>query len=253
MATVPAIKSDHFRGGRNLNKGSKSGENVYDLEELISAIRVDILALEATQEGSAAAVTLIQAGQPSNTDTLDVGADTYQFLTTPAGATSDIEVEIGANAEATLDNLLAATVAYGTESLYWDKLAATQLRLRTATASRNQGTITGADPSIVLDASGATNYSFDVGDVNMNTLAGITSGLRDYAAVTLTITTAMITATLVRISFPFTPRTFVFTATSSDVPVAFTADTIEISGDDILLGLGTDLANGDVLNLVAYA
>lgn len=230
-------------------KGGVAGE----VGDLRSDVETGFLALEAeVGPGVVASVVAIQAGQPSDTDTLDVGGDTYQFLTTPAGATSDIEVEIGGTAEATLDNLLAAAVASGTENLYWDKLSATQLRLRNADGP--QGTILAGDQSIVLDASAATNWSFNVGDVNMNTLAGKVAGEASVAMAQLTITTAMITATLARLSFPFTPAGFTFSAvTAAGVPVAFTADAFAIDGDDVVVTLGTDLANTDVLTVVAYS
>lgn len=232
--TAPATHADH-------------------LTSHLAGINIEMAGM-AQDDGCAASVVLIQAGQPNNTDTLAVGADTYQFLAAPAGATGDIEVEISAvNAEGTLDNLLAAALASGTETLFWEKLSATTLQLTSADAAGAGGNIVGADPSIVLDASSATNYSFNTGDVNMNTLAGRAASQQTFAATTITITTAMITATLARISFPFAVTSFQITATASGVPVAFTADTFTIDGNDVVLGLGTDLANGDTVHIVAYA
>lgn len=240
-----AAKKPHLVQG----KGGVAGE----VDDLRGDVEVAFTAMEAeVGPGVAASVVAIQAGQPSDTDTFVVGADTYQFLTTPAGATSDIEVEIGASAELTLDNLLAAAVASGTENLFWEKLAATQLQLTNADAP--QGTITGGSPDIALDASGATNWSFNVGDVNMNTLGGKAAGSASVAMAQVTITTAMITATVLRLSFPFTPSGFTFSAvTAAGVPVAWTADTLAIDGNDVVVGLGTDLANTDVLTVTAYA
>lgn len=207
------------------------------------------LADVAQAEGSAAAATLIQAGQPTASHTLTVGSDVYEA----DGAGANINFVIAGSAEATMDNLLAAAQASGTENLKWDKLDATHLRIRNADAP--DGNVLAGDQSIALDASSMANYSFDVGDVNMNTLAGLAGGTKQvFSTAVLTITTAMITATEARISFPFTPASFTFSAvTSAGVPVAFTADTIAISGDDIELGLGTDLANGDILTVVAFA
>lgn len=230
-------------------KGGVAGE----VGDLRSDVESGFLAMEAeVGPGVAASVVAIQAGQPSDTDTLDVGGDTYQFLTTPAGATSDIEVEIGASAEETLDNLLAAAIASGTEALLWEKLAATQLQLTNADDA--QGSILAGEQDIALDASGATNWSFNVGDVNMNTLAGKAAGAASVAMAQLTITTAMITATVARLSFPFDPAGFTFSAvTAAGVPVAFTADAFAVSGNDVVVTLGTDLANTDVLTVAAYA
>jgi hypothetical protein len=226
-------------------KGGVAGE--------VGDLRVDVeagfTALEAElSQGVAASAVLIQAGQPTTLDTLTIGSDVYEV----DGVGSNINFALGADAEGSLDNLLAAAVASGTENLYWDKLSATQLRLRSA--SDAQGTITGADPSIAIDTSSMTNWSCNAGDVDMNTLAGKAAGETSLSAAVLTITTAMITAGVARISFPFTPTAFTFSAVdATGVPQAFTADTLEIDGDDVVVGLGTDLANTDVLTVVAYA
>lgn len=198
-------------------------------------------------EGSAAVVLLVQSGQPVANDTLDIGADTYEF----DGVGGNINVTIGGDAETTLDNLISAINTSGTENLAAIKSGTTIAIIRSATAPG--GTVVGADPDIALDASSATNYAFNEGDVNMNTLGGVAATKTATACAVLTITTAMITATTARLAFPFTPRGFTISATSSGVPVAFTTDTAAISGDDIVLGLGTDLANGDVVTVIAFA
>jgi len=204
--------------------------------------------------GSVAVATLTQSGQPSNDEDLVVGSDTYKFLTAPAGATADIEVEIGADAEASLDNLLAAAQASGTEALVWDKLSATQLRLRSAVSANGQ--VASGNPDIALDASGVTNWASDVGDVNLNTLAGKESGNQVLAATKLAITTAMITAGAVRFSFSFVPaavQVTVLDATGA-LKMAIT-DTFVISGNDVVVTLnggGGDLANTDVVHITAF-
>jgi hypothetical protein len=205
--------------------------------------------------GSVAVAVLTQSGQPSDDEELLVGDDTYHFYTTPPGTSGDIEVEIGANAEGSLDNLLAAAVASGTENLYWDKLSATQLRLRSALGP--QGDVAAADPDIALDASGVTNWASDVGDVNMNTLVGKTSGNQVAAATTLAITAAMITAGEARFAFTFTPSVLqvtVLLATGEKRGVG--TDTYAISGNDVVVTLGggadPDIQATDVVHIVAY-
>jgi len=219
------------------------------LQGRTTVTEADISAIEATEisnEGVAACVIAIQAGQPTTLDTFTVGADIYEV----DGAGVNINFALAGSAELTLDALLAAAVASGTENLYWDKLTATTLRIRTADAP--QGNIVGADPSIVLDSSSMANWSFDTGDINMNTLAGVALAAVQSATAQITITTAMITATLHHLSFTFTPTKFVYSAvTSAGVPVAWTADALVITGDDIVLTLGTDLANTDVLTVTA--
>jgi hypothetical protein len=201
-------------------------------------------------EGSAAVVRAIQGGQPVATETLVVGADVYEA----DGAGANINFVIAGTAEATLDNLLAAAVASGTENLYWDKLSATELRIRAADAP--QGTVIGSSPSIVLDASGITNWSFDVGDVNMNTLAGLASAKQAMAAIVLTVTAAMVATGSVRVSFPFTPRVIqVFVANATGAAELAYTDTFVISGDDVIITLNggaNDIAATDVAYIVAY-
>jgi hypothetical protein len=249
MSTIPTIYDDHFRGHRNLNSGQRKNTES-TLDEFLSAAKVDIIAIEnvAVQtQGSPAVVQLIQAGQPTATNTLDVGADTYEA----DGSGSNINFVIGGTAEATMDNLLAASVASGTENLYWDKLSATTLRLRSADAP--QGTVIGGSPAIDLDASSITNYSFDVGDVSMATLGGKAASSVSTVSTKITITTAMVTTGTIRIACPFTPTTYQVTAVSSAgaLKIAMT-DTFVITGDDIVITLnggGSDLANTDVLHL----
>lgn len=199
-------------------------------------------------EGSAAVVALIQSDQPTTLDTLTVGADVYEV----DGVGGNINYALGGSAELTMDALLAAAVASGTEDLYWDKLSATQLRIRNADGP--QGNILAGEQSIVLDASDMNNYDFDAGDVNMNTLGGVAAAKTAVARVTRTLTAAEISATTFRMSFPFTPTGFHVTATSSGVPVAPTTDAVAIVGDDVVFtSVGTDLSSGDIVMVTAWA
>jgi hypothetical protein len=213
---------------------------------------IDLELVDVVQdEGSAACAILTQSGQPNVNDLLVVGADTYEF----DGALGNINVAIGGSAAATLAALLTAaqTDPLVTEPLFWDSPSATTLRLRAADAV--QGNIIGSSPSIVLDASGVTaaNYDFNCGNVNMNTLAGKAAGKKASCSTVLVITTAMITATTARISFPFTPTSFQVTCTDATGAGLFpTTDTFAIDGDDIVITLGVDLANTDVVHIVAY-
>lgn len=198
-------------------------------------------------EGCSASVQAIQAGQPITLDVLVIGADTYEI----DGVGANINPALGGSAELTLDNLLAEAIANGTENLFWSKLSATVLLIRAADAP--QGNIIGSDPSIVLDSSGMTNWSFDVGDVDMSTLGGRGAQKRQSARITLTITAAMIAAGSVYLSVPFTPTTFVTSSRTALGAVKIAAvDTFAIVGDNILVtlpGAGTDLAATDILDV----
>jgi hypothetical protein len=252
MSTIPELKDSHFEGNSAI--GDPPGDGRAQLQDFLEAAKTDIEAIElglVQNEGAASVVQLIQAGQPTATNTLDIGGDTYEA----DGVGSNINFVIAGTAEGTMDNLLAAAVANGTEYLYWDKLDSTTLRLRSADGP--QGNVTAADPSIALDASSLTNYSLDAGDVNMNTLAGQAEGQLSFANAELIITTAMLTAGSVRVSFPFTPTRFtVFAITAAGVAKVPTADTFAISDDDVLVTLAGgagNLANTDVLRVTAYA
>ena len=261
--SVTSFPEDHFHGGANLNKGARKAPDDRTMREGLNEIVVQANANElgAQDEGSVAVAQLIFAGQPSNTDTLDIGGDTYQFLTTPAGATSDIEVDIAASAELTIDELVLAingaaglNDAVASENLLAVKGGTTICKIRSAAAVG--GAVAAADPDILLDASGQTNGSWDVGDVNMNTLAGKAAAQRESATVVLPLTAAMLTATHTRVSFPFTPVAFELNVRSATgLPItAATAETALIDGDDILLGsLGTDWSATDVVTITAYS
>ena len=74
-------------------------------------------------DGAIACLGITQAGQPVATETVTIGADVYEF----DGVGGNINVVIAGTAEGTMDNLLAAAVASGTENLFWSKLSATQI------------------------------------------------------------------------------------------------------------------------------
>jgi hypothetical protein len=248
MSTIPTISTDHFYGQQNLNKGHRKASDAI-LQEFLEAIKADILNIE--DQGSPAVVQLIQGGQPVAGETLTIGSDVYEA----DGSGTNINFVIAGSAELTMDNLLAAAIANGTENLFWDKQSTTALRFRSA--SGPQGTVQGADPSIVLDASSITNYSFDVGDVNMNTLAGKAKGIVNMLSTKITITTAMITAGIVRVSCPFTPSSFQITVinASGALELAIT-DTFAVDDGDILITLNGgagDLANTDVVHFTIFA
>ncbi len=202
--------------------------------------------------GVASSATLIQAGQPVATETLTVGADTYEA----DGAGANINFVIAGTAEGTLDNLLAAAAASGTENLFWEKLNATTLQISAADAP--QGNISGLNPSIALDASSLTNYSWNVGDVNLNTLGGDASGQQEYGVSSIAVTAAMISAGYVRFSYPFTVREWVSNVmTSAGITRLTQNDTFVVSGNDIVVTLNgggaPDIQATDVIRIVAYA
>jgi hypothetical protein len=230
----------------------------YDVIPSVDAVEVRATSLEGRattvegqldgMQGSAAVAQIIFAGQPLTTETIDIGGDTYTV--DGAGA---FGFALAGSAELTMDNLLAAIQADGTENLVADKLSATTLRLRSAAAPN--GAVAAADPDIALDASGITNVSFDVGDVNMNTLAGHAAGETSIDVASIAITADMITATEVRVAFPFTVARFsVQVLTAAGAFKAGVTDTFAIANGDVLITLaggGGDLAATDVVTVTA--
>lgn len=82
---------------------------------------------QAPSTGSAATGTITFSGQPTAADTITVGSSVFTFVeTTPAG---DDEVEIGADAEETLDNLLAAITALAGDTVTATKSGTTIIDL----------------------------------------------------------------------------------------------------------------------------
>ncbi len=159
--------------------------------------------LDTQLNGSVAVADLIQSGQPTATNLLLIGVDTYEA----DGAGGNINFVIAGSAELTLDNLITEINTNGTELVRADKIGTTVLRLQSAATAG--GTAANADPSIVLDASGMANYDFETGDVNMNTLSGRALSLQGSARATLTASAALVGgADAVFFQFTFTPVDF---------------------------------------------
>lgn len=197
--------------------------------------------------GVIASFRLVQSGQPTATDTLAIGGDTYEA----DGAGANINFVVAGTAEGTLDNLLAAIQGSGTENIVASKLNATTLLIQSADAPN--GTAVAADPSIAI-VNGLTNYASSIGDANMNTLAGKAAGVVPFSVVELAITAAMVTATEARVTLPFTPVSVLPVVLSATGAIkAAGVDTFTISGDDVVIALGgADIAATDVVRLIAW-
>jgi hypothetical protein len=201
--------------------------------------------------GSVAVAQIIQGGQPIANETLTVGADVYEA----DGVGGNINFAIAGGAAGTMANLLAAAVANGTENLFWDAIGATNLRLRSADGP--QGNIMPADPNIALTEA-MTNYVFDCGNVNMNTLAGHTPFPAQYDDTTLTINAGHVAAGEVRISFPFAVASFHIAAfTAAGVAKGASNDTYVVDNGDVYIGLsgaGADpLIATDIVSVIVFS
>lgn len=201
--------------------------------------------------GSVACFQVIQAGQPVAGEHFTIGADVMEF----DGVGAHINVAIsGVDAEHTMDNLLAEWIAHGTEPFFADKLDATHLRFRSAAA--HQGAITPASPDCALNDGATTNYLFDCGDVNTNTLAGRAAGVRTPCYAEIAINAGHVASGQCRVSFMGAVLAVSATLwTAAGVPHAIPADAITIANGDVLItvagGGAPNLVAGDIVRVTA--
>lgn len=223
-------------------------------------------AIEGTSIGSPATAELIFSVQPTDADTLTIGADVYEFALVATNNvlanTTNIGVEIGTDVAATKVNLIyainardpncrsatlvdsagAAAKACGTEHVFADAITS---RVRIASATAAGGDVIAANPSISLNEgiTSATDIwavSTSGVAVNMNTLGGRAAAPYATSIKCVTITAPMITNTY-NFRFPF-----VMTSSSPFiVQVRDSAGKMRMDGD-----LGSDTfvySNGGVL------
>lgn len=226
--------------------------------------------------GVAASSRFAMPNQPTTGDTVDVGADVYEFVTASGAVADDanIAVAIGADAGETRDNWIAAVnatyepnehpnitnvattgpaLANGTEALFADEVG-TDVRLRNADEAG--GTVEGGSPDILL-AEAVTDPAdvWKEGNVNMNTLAGRAGIVRQHTLAELVVTAAMITTGDVRVDVPFTPTRFMVEVyTSAGVQRDAGTDSFAIASDGVVITLGggaaPDIQATDVVRLL---
>lgn len=232
---------------------------------------------DAVDNGSLASASLVLSAQPTTTDTIGIGGDTYEFVAAAGNVANDanIAVEIGASAAATRANLIAAinatdadnqhatinnvadtapALANGTEDVVADEVG-TDVRVRTADAPG--GNVLGASPSLVLaEVITAAADIWKEGNVNMNTLGGAAPASRAHAIAEVTVTAAMVTNGK-QVSFPFTPTRFRVQVTDSfGVVRGNGSDSFAIANDGVLVTFGggadPDIQATDVLQIEAW-
>lgn len=204
-------------------------------------------------DGVVAEAVLIFSNNPSDGDTIAIGADTYEFDNNASTTGGRIAVTIGATAADTLTTLIGAINNNGTASVIADVLGS-DLRIRSA--NTRGGSPVGADPSIVLAESiTAASNVWVQGNVNLNTLAGQARGVQRTARGQLTVTTAMITSEPFTVgSFSFTPTGFMAHVRSSTGLAKQVTDLFTISGARLVLNVdgATNVANGDVVSFIVW-
>lgn len=238
--------------------------------------------MEAEDEGTVATARLNMATNPTANDTVTIGADVYQFKSAAGAVTNDTYKGVvrGADAAASRANLIAAingeagvtglkmidtttaALSEGTENLVADQVGTT---VRIRTADDVGGTPVGADPSIVLgEALTHAADIWDVGNVNLNTLAGRAAVTRKRALSNqVAITAAMLPAAgfgSIKIDFPFTPTDFRVNARKSTGVPAYAngavTDAYTIVSEGILCTFGAagggNLVATDLLQIEAW-
>lgn len=261
---------------------AQSAENMFRNHPNSGTKDAFVAQLDDLSFGSVANAVVVISNQPTDTDTLTIGADVYEFVNT--GVDDDIANEtnicvlIGGSAAATQANLLAAinstdgdglhatcdtalgaaAPANGTENVVGRSITTT-IQIRGADSPG--GRVTASNPSIVLAE--AITHAADIwreGNVNLNTLGGSAPAPYGGAMQCKTITAAMITNS-VRFSFPFTLTRFIVQARTATGVIrtalaALPADTYVINNGDVLAtfggGASPDVQATDVVCVVAY-
>lgn len=227
--------------------------------------------------GAVATASLNIATNPSDTNTVTIGGDVYEFCTA-AGATANdtnIGVVIGANAAASRDNLIAAingsvsaatgltnasggpAEANGTEDFYADEIG-TEVRIRSADGVG--GTIECRyDTTEVAQTLTDAADIWSTGDAAIN--SGRNSGQRQFCINSQTITAAMITYGSARFSFGNqdgvgTVDTFIVQVVdATGVVRSGGVDEFTLVNDDVLCtfggGASPDIQDTDVVTILA--
>lgn len=238
--------------------GKKIAVIPHRVDDEVSDLRQDVESAFAAGEGAldtghVAAAELIMSAQPADTNTLTIGADVYEFDSNSTFTAGRLPVVIGADAQATLDALVAKINASGTEKVKAGKKGTTRLRIERA--DKAGGTpLRGPGASVALSETIA-----DTADVwnagNLNELGG---GLRQKKAHGKLTVTALNIATAVKFDLPFTPVGVAWVATTSTgAPIqgTVTTATVAASGAELTISPGaglTDLTAGDIIHWWAW-
>lgn len=213
---------------------------------------------------------------PTDTNTLTIGADVYEFVNTAVNANVGVDtrkgVVIGGAAANTLTSLIAAinnTVATPHPSLFLIDgvtaalsrgvenvvavAAGTDLVIRPALSPG--GTPVASSPSIALSDALTAVVAWSM--TNLNLGGGRTTSTARVAHTQFTVTTAMITDGTHRFDVNFTVAGYLVGArTTGGVAKGTGTDTVALSGSTFTLTLaggGGDLADGDVVSVYMWS
>lgn len=191
--------------------------------------------------------------QPSNSDTLGIGADTYEFSSDGTVTTGRRKVDIGVDAATTLASLVTS-INTATAAV---KASVVGTFLLIQGASAAGGTPTPGAPSIALTESitDAANV-WESGVSNLNQSAGEAAGYKRRATAKVTVSSGLAAAsTALLAQFDFTPTDFFIQIRDTNGAMKNTvSDRFTISGNGILITQNgaTHLAATDTVTIEAW-
>lgn len=238
------------------------------LTSLVNGLAGDPGASPVIQQGIVPSARLVMSAQPSNNDTIGIGATTFKFVSALGAAASQVQVLIGGSAAATLASLVKAI--NGTVSaLEWVEATtpfavtvladavSTSLRIRYASA-RGGNPIDAVSTSIALAE--AITASADIWNAaNLNVSGENSNTGQLFSSGQVTITAQMITNGSFDVELPFGPGSignFGYSVrTSTGAGSRATTDTVTASGSTLHISLAGSaspaLQAGDIVSFWA--
>lgn len=230
----------------------QAGTDFVDSHNKVNLDRIDAVMTQVDKlpedTGHVAQACLYLATLPTDTNTVTIGSDVYEF----EGAGSNINVLKGANAAASRANLVTAINTKGTEKVFADQPTTPATSVRIRPADRVGGTPQiGAGPSIAVSETLAD--SADVWNVaNLNETGA--PAYKKMASGKIVVTAESL-ASLLTLELPFTPVVLHWAAfNTSDAPKA-TDCQCGINGDYLEFDFNagsTDLIATDYVIWEAY-
>lgn len=256
-------------GGERVPAGFRHRSGV--LGEAISDLRADLerafTSLEGDLGGEVTPVaSILLSTNPTATDTLTIGDDTYEFVATDGAVADDgyIAVEIGVDAAATQANLIAGinatydpdehpnitniattapALANGTESVV-ASVASDILYIRPALVAG--GTALAASPDIALSDALTAVVAWNL--ANLNEGGGVaTAGEVQHVYTSLTVTTELAAGDVATVDAPFTIGGFQVVAYTAAGAGSF-PDAVTASGSTLTIDL-TSQAATDIVQI----
>lgn len=260
-------------------KDAQAVDNTVPLINPFQALRsIQVDQLDSLQAGAVPAQILSIGTEPTATDTVVIGADTYEFVASSGAVADDanIAVELTGTVADTVTNLIAAinaedadnqhanitnvatdapALANGTEAVAASLLSAGKVLVKGAERAGGSPKA-GAGVLALSETLTAAADGWDPGSVNMSTLGGEAPGALRVGISTYTVANASAGGLRV-FSFDFTPKAFMVQARSSTGGERQTdgGDVFALSGNDVVLtlagGAAPDIQDTDVVTVVA--